>query len=496
MKQLDQTGQSPPGTAAVVTGRDAGRVAFAAFVGTALEWYDYFLFGTAAAIVFDRFFFTSLSSSAATLAAFATFGVGFAARPLGAVLFGWLGDRIGRRPALLITVVGIGLATGLIGVLPGYVTIGVAAPLLLVLLRLLQGFAVGGEWGGAVTLAVEHAPPEKRGRYAALPQVGSPIGTLMSSGAFALVLLLPSGSFDSWGWRLPFLLAFPLTVVAFYIRRKVEESPLFDELVRQDRRAKVPALEVFRQAWGPLLAAIASALLGVGGFYLLTTFVISYGTGTLGLSKSLMVDATLVAAGVEIVVILTMGRLAERIGPGPGHRVGRPHHGGVRVPAVLADRHRELRGRRRRHHGRHRTDRGDVRRLGRAADRDVPGTPALQRSGPGLQPGRRADRLPAVRRHGAAGLGRRRHVLAGGRTAAAHRAAHRPGRPAGRTHAGTGRRRHRTAGFLTLRAGRDPTKPGHSSSSASAAGQMPRAGMSSRSASGCRHSGGVKGSPQ
>lgn len=316
MKQLDQTGESPPGTAAVVTGKDAGRVAFAAFVGTAMEWYDYFLFGTAAAIVFDRFFFTSLSDTAATLAAFATFGVGFAARPLGAVLFGWLGDRIGRRPALLITVIGIGVATGLIGALPGYVTIGVAAPLLLVLLRLLQGFAVGGEWGGAVTLAVEHAPPEKRGRYAALPQLGSPIGTLMSSGAFALVLLLPSGSFDTWGWRLPFLLAFPLTVVAFWIRRKVEESPLFDELLRQDRRAKVPALEVFRKAWGRLLVAMASALLGVGGFYLLTTFVISYGTGTLDLSKSLMVNATLVAAGVEIVVILAMGRLAERIGPG------------------------------------------------------------------------------------------------------------------------------------------------------------------------------------
>jgi MFS family permease len=316
MTQLDKTGESPPGPAAVVTGKDAGRVAFAAFVGTALEWYDYFLFGTAAAIVFDRFFFTSLSSAAATLASFATFGVGFAARPIGAAVFGWLGDRIGRRPALLITVVGIGLATGVIGVLPGYVTIGVAAPLLLVLLRLLQGFAVGGEWGGAVTLAVEHAPPEKRGRYAAMPQLGSPIGTLMSSGAFALVLLMPSGTFDSWGWRLPFLFAFPLTIIAFFIRRRVEESPLFDELIRQGRRAKLPALEVFRQAWGRVLVAIAATLLGVGGFYLLTTFVISYGTGTLGLSKSLMVDATLVAAGVEIVVIVAMGRLAERIGPG------------------------------------------------------------------------------------------------------------------------------------------------------------------------------------
>jgi MFS family permease len=319
MKQTDQTttrSERSAAPGAVVTGRDAGRVAFAAFVGTALEWYDYFLFGTAAALVFNRLFFTSLDPTAATLAAFATFGVGFAARPVGAVVFGWLGDRIGRRPALLITVVAIGLATALIGVLPTHASIGLAAPALLVLLRLLQGVAVGGEWGGAVTLAVEHAPPGKRGRYAALPQIGSPVGTLLSSGAFALVLLLPDESFDSWGWRLPFLAAFPMLVVAVYIRRRVEESPLFDEMLRQNDRAKVPALEVFRKAWLPLLVAMASALLGIGGFYLLTTFMISYGADTLGLSRGLMVNATLAAAVAEILVIVAMGRLAERLGPG------------------------------------------------------------------------------------------------------------------------------------------------------------------------------------
>ncbi|MFR9754343.1 MFS transporter [Streptomyces sp. TR06-5] len=320
MKETDRStagGDAAPRSAdaPVVTGKEAGRVAFAAFVGTALEWYDYFLFGTAAALVFNRLFFTSLDSTAATLAAFATFGVGFAARPIGAVAFGWLGDRMGRRPALLITVVAIGAATGLIGFLPGYASIGLAAPALLVLLRLLQGVAVGGEWGGAVTLAVEHAPPGKRGRYAALPQIGSPVGTLMSSGAFALVLLLPDDSFDAWGWRLPFLAAFPMLGIAVYVRRRIEESPLFDAMLEDDDRAKVPALEVFRRAWRPLLVAMASALLGIGGFYLLTTFMISYGADTLGLSRSLMVDATLVAAAVEILVILAMGRLAERLGP-------------------------------------------------------------------------------------------------------------------------------------------------------------------------------------
>ncbi|EST39568.1 hypothetical protein N566_01220, partial [Streptomycetaceae bacterium MP113-05] len=320
MKQTEQATprSDPPHSAggAVVTGKEAGRVAFAAFVGTALEWYDYFLFGTAAALVFNRLFFTSLEPAAATLAAFATFGVGFAARPVGAVAFGWLGDRIGRRPALLITVVAIGMATGLIGFLPTHASIGLAAPALLVLLRLLQGVAVGGEWGGAVTLAVEHAPPGKRGRYAALPQVGSPVGTLLSSGAFALVLLLPDASFDAWGWRLPFLAAFPMLVVAVYIRRQVEESPLFDEMLKQNDRAKVPALEVLQKAWLPLLVAMSSALLGIGGFYLLTTFMISYGADTLGVSRSLMVNATLAAAVVEIGVILAMGRLAERVGPG------------------------------------------------------------------------------------------------------------------------------------------------------------------------------------
>ncbi len=299
-----------------VSGADAGKIARAAFVGTALEWYDYFLFGTAAAIVFNRLFFTELDQTAATLAAFATFGVGFAARPLGAVLFGYIGDRVGRRPALLITIVMIGCATGLIGLLPDFGSIGLAAPIALAVLRLMQGLAVGGEWGGAMTIAVEHAPIEKRGRYAALVQVGSPVGTLMSSGAFALVLLLPSEQFDAWGWRLPFLAAFPLLLIALYIRLKVEESPIFRELVKLEERAKIPALDVFKQAWGRLLVAIAAAFLGVGGFYVMTTFVISYGADTLGLERSLMVNATLVAAVVQVFVVLAVGRVSEKIGPG------------------------------------------------------------------------------------------------------------------------------------------------------------------------------------
>ncbi|WP_219415614.1 MFS transporter [Pseudonocardia nigra] len=304
-----------PSKPVTVTDAEARKVAFGAFVGTALEWYDYFLFGTAASLVFNRLYFASDDPVVATAGAFASFAVGFAARPLGAVLFGHLGDRIGRRKCLLITVTMIGVVTGLIGLLPDFFSIGVAAPVLLTLLRLLQGVAVGGEWGGAVTLAVEHAPKEHRGRYAAMPQIGSPIGTLLSSGAFLAVSLLPPESFDAWGWRIPFLAAFPLLYIAFYIRRRVEESPLFEQLLREDELASAPVRDVVLRTPVQLLVGAGSTLLGVGGFYLATTFVIAYGT-RLGVDPSVMLTATLVAAVVEILVLIAGGRLAERYGPG------------------------------------------------------------------------------------------------------------------------------------------------------------------------------------
>ncbi|GLY68024.1 MFS transporter [Amycolatopsis taiwanensis] len=307
--------RSGPAGAAAVTDADAKKVAFGAFVGTALEWYDFFLYGTAASLVFNRLYFATDDALVATLAAFASFAVGFAARPLGAVIFGHLGDRIGRKKCLIVTVTLIGVVTTLIGLLPDYFGIGLAAPVLLTLLRLLQGVAVGGEWGGAVTLAVEHAPPKRRGRYAAMPQIGSPVGTLLSSGALLAVSNLPPEAFDSWGWRLPFLAAFPLLGVALWLRRRVEESPLFEKLLEQDERASSPVREVFATAWPQLLVGAGTALLGVGGFYLITTFVISYGTTTLGMPRWLLLVATLAAATVEIFVLILGGRLAERYGP-------------------------------------------------------------------------------------------------------------------------------------------------------------------------------------
>lgn len=294
----------------------ARRVAVAALVGTAMEWYDYYLFGLAAALVFNRLYFTELDPSAAALAAFATFGVGFLARPLGAVLFGTLGDRLGRRPALILSVVLIGVATAAIGVLPDFLSIGLAAPVLLVLLRLAQGVAVGGEWSGAMTVAVEHAPPAYRSRLAALVQLSSPLATLLSSGVFSLVLLLPPDSFDAWGWRLPFLLALPLLAVAVLLRRRIDESPAFRRALSEGRRVRMPFWHLLRRSPGALGIAVLVSLLGVGGFYMMNTFLVNFGANERGIDRQLMVTATLIAAVVQIGVTLLSGRLGERYGPG------------------------------------------------------------------------------------------------------------------------------------------------------------------------------------
>lgn len=281
-----------------------------------MEWYDYYLFGLAAALVFNRLFFTELDPWAASLAAFATFGIGFVARPLGAVVFGSLGDRIGRRPTLILSVVLIGVATALIGMLPDFFSIGIVAPILLVILRLLQGVAVGGEWSGAMTIAIEHAPTTHRNRLASLVQLSSPIATLLSSGAFTMVLLLPSDSFDAWGWRLPFLAALPLLVIAVYLRRRMEESPDFVRLVTEGKRVRLPAVELVRRVPGRLGVAILISLLGVGGFYFVNTFIVSFGAHERGIDRQVMVNATLIAAVVQIGVTVMSGKLGERFGPG------------------------------------------------------------------------------------------------------------------------------------------------------------------------------------
>ncbi|MFC3994333.1 MFS transporter [Nocardiopsis sediminis] len=313
---------APPGTTAgrpatappALDEKTASKVAIGALVGNALEWYDFFLFTTAAALVFNVQYFVSDDAVTSALASFATLAVGFIARPLGGLLFGRMGDRVGRRTTLLVTIVLIGVTTGLIGLLPNFFTIGLAAPVLLTLLRVVQGLALGGEWSGAIIIAVEHAPPAKRGRFAALPQIGSPIGTLMSSGAFVLVSLLSQDTFDSWGWRLPFLAAIPLLLVGLFIRTQLEESPEFTRLLENNEVAHAPISTVLRESWRQVLAGAAVAFLGMGGFYLVTTFVISYGTRILELDSTLLLIGTLSAATVEIGVIVVAGRLTEAFG--------------------------------------------------------------------------------------------------------------------------------------------------------------------------------------
>jgi MFS family permease len=308
----------------------------AVVVGTALEHYDFFLYGTAAALVFNSQYFAGQNPLVASMAAFATFAVGFAARPLGAVVFGHLGDTIGRRRTLIITLLLIGISTGAIGLIPNYLTIGVWAPIMLVTLRFVQGISFGGEWAGAVILASEHAPKGKEGRYASLPQLGSPIGNIISSGAFLALGLLPAETFSAWGWRIPFLAAFPLLAVALWVRALVEESPAFKQVAAHDEIAKAPALKVLRSAPGAMFIAAALAFISIGGFFLVTTFAISYGTGTVGLSSSTMLTATLWAAALQIVTVIVTGRLADRIAPIKIALFGCIVAGILAVPAVFA----------------------------------------------------------------------------------------------------------------------------------------------------------------
>ncbi|WP_208292766.1 MFS transporter [Naumannella halotolerans] len=254
-------------------------------------------------------------ATASALASFATFGVGLVARPVGGMVFGHLGDRIGRRNVLMITIVGIGIITGLIGLLPNYEAIGIAAPILLVLLRILQGLFVGGEWSGAMTIVVENAPLEKRARYAAVPQIGSPIGTILSSGGFfVMTLVFSAENFNAWGWRVPFLAAIPLLGVAIVIRSRLEESPVFTELVESGQTVTSPVSQTLRESWRQILVGMLVAVLGVAGFYLVTTFVVWYGVNILGYSSSLMLLGSMIAAALEIGVLLIGGRLGERFG--------------------------------------------------------------------------------------------------------------------------------------------------------------------------------------
>ena len=299
-------------TQRVQEGPSPAKVAVAGFIGTTIEWYDYLVFGAATVLVFNPLFFPALDRQAAALAGFATIAVAFLARPLGGLVFGHLGDRIGRKKMLVLSVVMMGLGTFAVGLLPTYGAIGIWAPILLVVLRFLQGFAVGGEWGGAVVMSLEHAPPHRRAFYASFPQAGVPAGTFLSSGAFFLVTRLPDEQLLSWGWRVPFLGSAVLIAVGLYIRLRVTESPEFLALQERGDVVKVPAAEILGSYKKALLVGMLSMLAPNTVFYLASTFFLSYGPVHLGLSRGLVLAALLVAAAVQVVTLPLFATIADR----------------------------------------------------------------------------------------------------------------------------------------------------------------------------------------
>jgi len=293
------------------------RIAMASFIGTAVEWYDYFIYGTAAAIVFGPLFFPKFSATAGTMAAFATFSVGFLARPLGAVVMGHFGDRVGRKSMLVISLLTIGLATTAIGLLPTYKDIGVLAPTLLVTLRFVQGIGVGGEWGGAVLLAVEHAPPKRKAFYGSFPQMGVPGGLILANLVFLGVsAAVGPQAFLAWGWRVPFLASAVLVIIGLAIRFRLTESPDFVRVKEAGQRERMPVATVLRKWPGQVLLA-AGAFIGnntVG--YIFIAYLLSYCTSVLGLGRSLILTCTLIAAVVWLATIPWASALSDRHGRG------------------------------------------------------------------------------------------------------------------------------------------------------------------------------------
>jgi metabolite-proton symporter len=293
------------------------RVVVASFIGTAIEWYDFFLYGTAAALVFNRLFFPTFDPTAGTMAAFATYAVGFFARPLGGVIFGHFGDRIGRKSMLVTTLMMMGLATFLVGALPTYGQAGVLAPLLLVALRFVQGLGVGGEWAGAVLMVVEHADKGRRGLFASWVQAGVPVGLLLATGVFSVFARLPEPAFLAWGWRVPFLLGILLTGIGFFIRLRVLESPVFEQAKTERPASKLPILEVLRTHPRNVLLAMGARLAENAFFYIFTVWVLSYATQQLGLAKSTLLNGVLLGSAAQLVAIPFFGSVSDRIGRRP-----------------------------------------------------------------------------------------------------------------------------------------------------------------------------------
>jgi len=293
------------------------RVVVASFIGTTIEWYDFFLYGTAAALVFNQLFFPTFDPLSGTMAALGTYSVGFFARPVGGIVFGHFGDRLGRKSMLVTTLTMMGLATFLIGVLPTYHQIGAAAPVLLVVLRFVQGFGVGGEWGGAVLMAVEHGHRGRRGLYASWVQAGVPAGLLLATAVFNLCTRLGEDVFMSWGWRVPFLLGIALLGVGMFIRLRVLESPLFAQMQDRKKPVRIPLVDVLCRYPRNVVLAIGARFAENGCFYIFTVFVLAYATEVLGVARTTILNGVLVASAVQFFLIPMFGVLSDHTGRRP-----------------------------------------------------------------------------------------------------------------------------------------------------------------------------------
>ncbi|MFC9244969.1 MFS transporter [Streptomyces sp. NPDC057136] len=307
------------------------RIVAASLVGTTIEWYDFFLYGSAAALVFPKLFFPESDPLVGTLLSFLTYAVGFAARPIGALVFGHYGDRLGRKKLLVLSLLLMGCATFAIGLLPTHATIGTAAPVLLTVLRLVQGFALGGEWGGAVLLVSEHGDAKRRGFWASWPQTGAPAGQLLATGVLAaLTALMSDAAFLAWGWRIPFLLSGVLVMVGLWIRLSVDESPVFkaalarasERKATSEKAEKMPLVAVMRHHWRDVLIAMGARMAENISYYVITAFILVYATVAAELSRQTALNAVLIASAVHFVVIPLWGALSDRIGRRPVYLIG------------------------------------------------------------------------------------------------------------------------------------------------------------------------------
>jgi MHS family shikimate/dehydroshikimate transporter-like MFS transporter len=292
-------------------------IVFASCFGTIIEWYDFLIYATAATLVFNKAFFPTFDPLASKLAALGTYAVGFLARPLGGALFGHFGDRLGRKSMLVLTLFIMGIGTFCIGLLPTYASIGAFAPIILIVLRLIQGIGLGGEWGGASLMVLEHAPADRRGFYASFVQIGFPIGLVLASFAFALVTKLPEADFASYGWRIPFLFSIVLLAVGTFVRARVPETPVFEKLKKRDGLSRNPVAEAVGKNTRTFLIAVGLKLSEVSWVYMLTVFVVGYATTQLGLPKPMMLDAVIYAALLELISLPLFGWLSDKIGRRP-----------------------------------------------------------------------------------------------------------------------------------------------------------------------------------